>query len=112
MAAHRRELTGTCRAASGRWADVIAGQQAVALAGLELDAVAQVAAEQAMHLTGAEGAVVELVEGDELVYRAVAGTAAPHLGVRLTVVGSLSGAAVRLDEVLVCADSETDPGVD
>jgi 2-methylcitrate dehydratase PrpD len=50
--------------------------------------------EQAQRLVGAAAAVVELIEGDEMVYRAVSGTAEEHAGLRLRANGSLSGMCV------------------
>lgn len=63
-------------------------------------------------LTGADGAVVELAEGDEMVYRASSGLAATLLGLRLKRHGSLSGLCVETGDILRCEDSETDPRVD
>ncbi|MDY3557942.1 GAF domain-containing protein [Gemmata sp. JC673] len=93
-------------------AAIVATQQEVATAGLEPDAVMRVITARTQTLTGADGAVVELAEGDEMVYQAVAGTAAASLGVRLKIATSLSGLCVRTGEVLRCDDSETDPRVD
>ena len=72
----------------------------------------QTVVEEAIRLTGADAAVVELPEDDELVYRATAGTAAPYLGLRLDQASALSGAAMRTNMTLVCNDSESDPRVD
>jgi len=58
-----------------------------------------------------EGAVVELVDGDDLTYVCAAGTLAAHVGVQLPVSASLSGLAVRTGEVLRCDDATTDPRV-
>lgn len=60
----------------------------------------------------ATGAVIELLDGDEMVYRATSGTAAPFKGVRLQVASSLSGACVHLGEVLVSHDTALDSRVD
>ena len=67
---------------------------------------------EARQLTGADAAVVELPDGDDLVYRAVAGTAQPFLGFRLGRNGALSGEALTTGRVLICDDIETDPRVD
>ena len=47
--------------------------------------------------------VVEMVEGDDLVYSATAGALTPHAGVRLPRHGSLSGLSVATGEILRCA---------
>ncbi|MBS0663614.1 MAG: PAS domain S-box protein [Verrucomicrobia bacterium] len=77
-----------------------------------VEAVMTMMAERAQILTGAAGGVVELLEGEEMVYRAVSGSAAGKLGVRVPVSGSLSGLALQSGTALVCDDSETDPRVD
>jgi putative methionine-R-sulfoxide reductase with GAF domain len=62
-------------------------------------------------LTPATGVVVELVEGDQMVYRAATGTMEAYLGLRLGKTGSLSGLCVEKGEVLNCEDSEHDARV-
>jgi signal transduction histidine kinase len=93
-------------------ATLIAVQQEITAAGLDLQRVMSLTTQRAQGLTGADGAAVELAEGGELVYRAAAGLATPHLGLRLSLDGSISGRCVRLGEVLRCDDSETDSRVD
>lgn len=69
--------------------------------------------EAALHLiAGAEGSVVELVDGDALSYVCCAGTLAGAVGTRLRADASLSGLAVRTGSTLRCDDSETDARVD
>jgi signal transduction histidine kinase len=58
------------------------------------------------------GAVVELAEDDEMVYRAASGTAKNSVGMRLKIASSLSGLCVRENRVLRCDDTETDDRVD
>ncbi len=67
---------------------------------------------RAQNLTGATGAIIEFVEGDEMVYQAASGVAADKIGLRLALHGSLSGLAVKSGATLVCEDSETDDRVD
>ncbi|GBF49776.1 diguanylate cyclase (GGDEF) domain protein [Leptospira ryugenii] len=59
-------------------------------------------------LTGATGAVFELIEGDELVYRAATGTAESQIGLRIPIKHSFSGLSIQDHNVLICADSEED----
>jgi len=54
---------------------IIRVQTEIAKLGLDLNGVMTLVTEQARAITKASGAVVELAEGDEMVYRAVAGTA-------------------------------------
>jgi diguanylate cyclase (GGDEF)-like protein len=71
-----------------------------------------IVAERALALTGATGAIVELAEGDEIVYRAASGAAALHLGMRLARPGSLSGASMDHGVPLRWDDTIDDPRVD
>ena len=91
---------------------VIKAQSEIAQLGLDLGAVMIRVTERVLDLTPATGAVVELAEGDELVYRATSGAAASHLGLRLLRVNSLSGLCIARGQMLTCADSETDDRVD
>jgi len=105
-------LPGDPRDDAEHLAAIIATQQEIATAGLDPEAVMGLIVERARALTGAAGAVVELVEGAEMVYRAAGGTAAAHLGLRLKVDNSLSGRSVRTGAVLRCDDAEADGRVD
>jgi PAS domain S-box-containing protein len=70
-------------------------QQAVAAAGLDSRTVMRVIADRGVRLTGATGAVIESIEGEELVPQVHIGTEAP----RLRLADSLSGLCVRTGEV-------------
>jgi diguanylate cyclase (GGDEF)-like protein len=93
-------------------ARVVATQTAIATTSSDIESVMQTVVEEARRLTGAAAAVVELPEGDDLVYRAAAGTASAYTGMRLAQATALSGHALRSGQVLVCRDSETDSRVD
>jgi PAS domain S-box-containing protein len=115
MDAMRQQLRareGSLREEGARLAGIVATQQDVALADLDMRVIMPLIATRARTLTGADGAVVELVEGDELVYHAVAGTMEGYLGTRLPRDGTLSGLAVRTGETLHCVDTATDPRTD
>jgi diguanylate cyclase (GGDEF)-like protein len=99
------------RNSNDRLSAVIVTQTEIASAGLDLGRVMQVIVEHAQNLTGASGAVVELAEGDDMVYRAACGGVAQFLGLRLARVGSLSGLCVEQGEPLKCDDTQTDPRV-
>jgi diguanylate cyclase (GGDEF)-like protein len=91
---------------------IIAVQQEIVEADLAFDRVLEVVVHSAGRLTSADASVVELHEGDEMVYRAGWGKAHEHIGLRLKASSSLSGLCVALDETLRCDDCETDPRVD
>jgi len=80
--------------------------------GLDLPGVMSLVAERTLDLVDAEGAAVELAEGHELVYRAVAGVASDSAGLRVPIEGSLSGLCLRAGQPLVCMDTELDDRVD
>jgi len=90
---------------------IIATQHDIATAGHNFMAVMTLIAERAQKLTRARGAAIELIERDELVYRVGTGVASRHVGLRLAIASSLSGKCMRLNEVLRCDDTESDPRV-
>jgi len=63
-------------------------------------------------VTNADGAAVELVEGNVLVNRAVSGLSMDREGTRNAKEKSLSGLCVRVGMPLLCPDVESDPRVD
>lgn len=91
---------------------VIQTQTAIAKLGLDLNAVMTLVAEQAQSITQAKGAVVELAEDGDMVYRAVSGGASHFLGLRLKLQNSLSGLCIAQNKTLYCQDSECDVRVD
>ncbi|RZA05154.1 MAG: response regulator [Proteobacteria bacterium] len=96
---------------AARLSRIISIQQDISRYALELDRLLVVMAEKSAELTSAEGSVVEILEGNELVYRAATGTAAAHIGLRLTTEGSFSGLAVSEKRGIRCDDAPTDPRV-
>jgi PAS domain S-box-containing protein len=100
------------RRTTGRLEAVVRTQQEVALAELEPEVVMKLVTERVMELTGADGAVVEMVVGDDIVYSSASGAFAPHVGKRLRVSASLSGLCTRTGEVQRSDDVLSDPRVD
>ena len=84
---------------------VIEVQRAVSAAGLDSETVMRVIAERSQALTGASGAVIETLDGEDLIPTVQIGTDAP----RLKVTGSLSGLCVRSGELQRCDDTLADP---
>lgn len=72
----------------------------------------QIVADEALKATNAMGAVVELAEGDEMVYTVTSGSLKGTEGLRLALHGSLSGMSVTAGELLVANNTETDDRVD
>jgi PAS domain S-box-containing protein len=94
-----------------RQATLIETQFEIATAGLNLSQIMTLIVERSQQLTQAEGAAIELVEGDSLVYRAASGRTARFVGSRLKINDSLSGRCFQMGEVLQCDDTEVDPRV-
>jgi diguanylate cyclase (GGDEF)-like protein len=96
----------------GLLTELVAIQRVVLASELDLDAAMAEIAAQAHRLTRADAAVVEMLDGDELVYRAVAGGAEKFRGMRMNAETSLSGRSIRSGEILWCQDAGSDPRVD
>jgi diguanylate cyclase (GGDEF)-like protein len=90
---------------------IIQTQTEIAASDLDLDAVMQLIATRAQELTDASGGVIEIADGEEMVYRVATGEATPFLGVRLKIGASLSGRCVQEERVLRSDDTEDDPRV-
>jgi diguanylate cyclase (GGDEF)-like protein len=92
--------------------EIIRLQTEIAKLGLDLSGVVEAVVERIPAITNADGAVVEYIEGDEMVYRGASGFARPLLGKRVKREASLSGLCVRLGQVLRSDDALLDPRVD
>jgi diguanylate cyclase (GGDEF)-like protein len=104
---------GVMSEASGdRLRGIIKTQTEIAASDLDLDAVMQLIASRGQELTGANAGVIEIADGDEMVYRVTTGEATPFLGVRLKMATSLSGLCVKKGRVLHSGDTDDDPRVD
>ncbi|HEU4952086.1 MAG TPA: PAS domain S-box protein [Holophagaceae bacterium] len=106
-----RDITERKRAEEVQ-AGIVQLQRELAAGSGGMQAAMDLMASRAMALLRADGAVLELAEGSEMVYQAAAGSLAPHLALRLRREGSLSGLAMARQEVLRCEDTETDPRAD
>ncbi|WP_051221859.1 diguanylate cyclase [Conexibacter woesei] len=107
----RKMLERIAREDSERIARVVSAQTAIAGGSGELVATLDLVAAQAAAIVGGDGAVVELPDGDDMVYRAGAGAGAAHLGTRIAIEGSLSGSVLRSGESAFCLDCSADPRV-
>jgi putative methionine-R-sulfoxide reductase with GAF domain len=67
--------------------------------------------ERARYITGATGAALALLQGEEMVCRASAGSSAPAVGARLQVLSGLTGESVSRKQILRCDNAENDPRV-
>lgn len=97
---------------SVRLNEIITTQYKLAEAILDHEAFIMLVIERITLLTQAQGAVFELLEGDEIVFKAASGELAAHIGMRLKLGHSLSGMCIMSGQVLACNDAESDPRVD
>ncbi len=115
---YRRALDQRDRALSGQQAMVqqhtalLSTQQAVTRAAGDLDTVLQALVAGAMTaLPQADGGVIELLDGDALVYRSPQGTIGHQAGLRVPLHGSLAGRSAATGEPLRIVDARQEQGV-
>src|SRR5260370_11040619 len=84
-------------------------QQEVGKIGDNVDAVFQLITERALTLTGATGAALAFLTDGKMICRARAGRQAPALGALVNVKHRLSGECVRMDLLVSCAKTGTNP---
>ena len=92
--------------------EIIRTQTEIASSDLDPTATMQLIAERAQELTRSTSGVIELAEGEEMVYAVTTGEATPYLGTSLKRATSLSGLCVREGKVLRSDDTGNDPRVD
>jgi diguanylate cyclase (GGDEF)-like protein len=106
-------LHGEAEAQRARMLDrLVQTQSAIAMTDFGFEDMLHTVVEEALALSNADAAVVELPDGDQLVYRAVAGTAEPFFGLRIPAGGSAAGYCLAHLEPLVVSDTESDSRVD
>jgi PAS domain S-box-containing protein len=110
----RRDTSSTLRTSRLEWLlqGVLEMQQLVTDAEFDFDMFMQRVVDLAENLTAARGAVIELLEGDEMVYRSASVSLREYVGLRLKLGTSLSGRCVTEQRVLRCDDIEYDTRVD
>ncbi|HKH22850.1 MAG TPA: sensor domain-containing diguanylate cyclase [Solirubrobacterales bacterium] len=91
---------------------IIRAQSEIAASDLDTNQVMHLVASRAQEITEATSAVIEVPDGDEMVYAATAGEATPYLGIRLNRKTSLSGLSLDQGKVIYCEDTEIDPRID
>lgn len=91
---------------------IIRTQTEIAASDLDAEAIMELIAERAQELTQASAGLIEIAEGEEMVYAVAVGEAAPYLGTRLQKNASLSGQGVIEGKVLRSDDTATDERVD
>jgi diguanylate cyclase (GGDEF)-like protein len=84
---------------------------AISAAASDSDGLLERVVAETMRFTDASGAVVEMVDGDDLAYIKAAGQIAAHVGLRMPLEESLSGLCVRQRAIQRCDDTEVDSRV-
>lgn len=88
--------------------EIINIQTEVVQQGIDLSSIMELVTQRAQNITNAEGACIELIEKNELVYRATSGIAEKYLGLRLNIENSLSGECIKARVPLISNDIEND----
>lgn len=110
--ADRARTEAILRREAERHRAMVAMQIVIGTAGDDLDTVLDAVVHGALDvIRSADGAAIELREGPELVYRAVAGRLKPYLGLRLNIEGSLSGRSVSEGRAFNSPDTTLDDRV-
>jgi GGDEF domain-containing protein len=91
---------------------IIRTQTEIAASDLDPQAIMQLISNRARELTRASSGVIELADGEEMVYAVTSGEAAPYLGTSLKMRSSLSGRCVLEGRVLRSDNTAEDPRVD
>jgi PAS domain S-box-containing protein len=108
----RRQADADALRASQTQELILRTQREVAESELALPDLMQLIASRAQQLTGAIGAGILFPEDDALVYRAVAGSNAPHVGLAVGLEKSLVGLTWRSRQVQLCNDTHIDARID
>jgi diguanylate cyclase (GGDEF)-like protein len=111
VVSEQRRLTAEAHDRAAALDRLVAAQAAISTADHDAAAVMNTVAHEAMALIGSDGACVELLDGDEIVCTAGAGTAAKWVGLRLPAADSITGECFATGGVLICTDSERDSRV-
>jgi putative methionine-R-sulfoxide reductase with GAF domain len=90
---------------------IVAIQQRLMSDNFDLDEFMNLIVNEIQTLTPATGVVIELADGDEMVYRAAVGYAESFLGLRLPLKNSISGLCVESNKILISEDTENDARV-
>jgi diguanylate cyclase (GGDEF)-like protein/PAS domain S-box-containing protein len=107
----RTEAMSRLEEQSSRLNEVVQMQAVLAETQFDIDAFMNEVVQRMLVVTPAVGAVIEMIEGDEMVYIAASGSIEQFLGLRLLRAGSLSGLCVAKTEVMIATDTNTDARV-
>lgn len=86
-------------------------QNSINVGGLNPQKIMALIVDETQALTGADGSVIEILEGDCAVSHYASGMGLSRLRTEMKLNGSLSGACLQQNKILLCHDTETDPRV-
>jgi len=99
--------------ADGRLEALARAQDALLSVGDNLDRLFDIIVDQSIAaIPQAQGAIVEMLDAGDLVYRAASGNAHHLVGQRLPVAGSFAGRSIAGDAAMLVADVEQEPEID
>ncbi|MHB1836044.1 MAG: GAF domain-containing protein, partial [Solirubrobacteraceae bacterium] len=105
-------MPGARRSSDQRLALIVETQRELAAAGDDLQAVMQLVARRSQEITGADGAMVNLVDGDLLHTRAVTGVASGAFDARRPLSGSVARFAISSGQPLLIEETIGDHRID
>jgi signal transduction histidine kinase/DNA-binding response OmpR family regulator/CHASE3 domain sensor protein len=94
-----------------RLATIVEIQYEIALAGLDRNRLLELIVGKAGNLISTDGAAIEILKGENLVYAAASGTAANSIGFEIPLANSFSGLCLSLGKALNSSDTESDSRV-
>jgi PAS domain S-box-containing protein len=98
---------------AGRFEALALSQQALLSAGADLDRIFDVIVDRSRAaIPRAHGVIVELLQADDLLYRAASGQARRYVGQRLPVAGSVAGRSIATGAPMIVADLEQEASID
>jgi diguanylate cyclase (GGDEF)-like protein/PAS domain S-box-containing protein len=107
----RKQIEVALRHNSERLTRIVEAQRDIAAAGGDLDSVLTLIVDCAMALTGSDGAMVSVFDGDEVVVAAAGGTAAWSMHQRRPLSQSIVKHAIDARDTLLIPDTLSDPRI-
>ncbi|MBX3708646.1 MAG: GGDEF domain-containing protein [Gammaproteobacteria bacterium] len=107
----KSQIPGNIQELVNRLNQIIHTQSSLYETDFDLDPFMNLVTEQVQNLTGATGASIEFVDGDNMVCQTAAGSLKNHLGLPLDKHNSISSLCVSTHQALRSDNTETDPRV-
>ena len=85
-------------------------QYEIATASLDRDQVMDLIIRHTKTLVDSDGAVIEMIDGKDMVYLTASGAAAEYVGLRMGIEGSFSGLCIRMGGTLISTTPKSTSG--